>query len=99
MSHTIRMLIPLIVVGGGASLVGAVFYGVWMLGRYFGRDEAMPIELADVQARMHRLEEAMGQTARALERLEAAHRISARMLSDLPDNFDRLPPGRAVTPH
>jgi hypothetical protein len=70
-----------------------------MLGRYFGRDEAMPIELADVQARMHRLEQALSQTTNALERLEAAHRISARMLSDLPDHYDRLPPGRPVTPH
>ena len=99
MGHTIRMLLPLIVIGGGVSLVGAVLYGVWMLGRYFGRDEAVPMELVDVQARMHRLEQAMSQTTSALERLEAAHRISARMLHDLPDNFDRLPPGRPVTPH
>lgn len=98
MGHSLRLLIPLVVIGGGVSLVGAVFYGVWMLGRYFGRDEAMPIELADVQARMHRLEQAMSQTTSALERLEAAHRISARMLNDLPD-YDRLPPGRPVTPH
>jgi hypothetical protein len=99
MGHTLRMLLPLIVIGGGMSLVGALFYGVWMLGRYFGRDEAMPIELADVQARMHRLEQAMMQTTSAIDRLEAAHRISARMLNDVSDGFDRLPPGRPVTPH
>jgi hypothetical protein len=30
--------------------------------------------------------------------LEAAHRISARMLSDMPESLERLP-GRQVTPH
>lgn len=99
MGHTLKMLLPLIVIGGGMSLVAALFYGVWMLGRYFGRDESLPIELADVQARMHRLEQALAQTTGALDRLEAAHRISTRMLSDLPEQFDRLPQGRQVTPH
>ena len=56
------------------------------------------IELTDVQARLHRLEQVIGQTTNALDRLEAAHRISARMLSETPDTMDRLP-GRQVTPH
>jgi Tfp pilus assembly protein PilN len=99
MGHTIRMLFPLLVIGGGMTMVAGLFYGVWMLGRYFGREESLPIEIADVQARMHRLEQAMSQTTAALDRLEAAHRISARMLSDLPDQFERLPASRPVTPH
>lgn len=98
MGHELRMLLPFVVIGGGVAFVGAVLYGTWLLGRYHGRDEGMPIELTDVQARLHRLEQVIGQTTNALDRLEAAHRISARMLSEMPDTMDRLP-GRQVTPH
>jgi hypothetical protein len=98
MGHNLRLLLPFLVVGGGVSFVGAILYGMWLLGRYHGRDEAMPVELMDVQARLHRLEQAIGQTTNSIDRLEAAHRISARMLSDMPESLERLP-GRQVTPH
>ena len=98
MLSDLRHLIPLVVLGGGFSVVGGILYGVWLLGRYHGRDEATPIELADVQARLHRLEQVITQSTSALDRLEAAHRISARMLSEMPQGIERLP-GRHVTPH
>ena len=64
-------LIPLIVIGGGFAFVGAMLCAAWLLGRYHGREETLPFEFADVQTRMHRLEQVLVQTTSALDRLEA----------------------------
>lgn len=99
MGHMIRALLPLIVVGGGISLLGAFTYGIWLLGRYYGREETLPLDIADLQARLHRVEQAITQNTAALDRLETAHRISTRLLSgELPEHLERLP-ARHVTPH
>jgi hypothetical protein len=94
----LRNLLPLVVIGGGFAFSAVVIYGTWLLGRYRGRDEELPVELAELQARLQRLEYAVGQSTSALDRLEAAHRHTARLLTDSPPTLPRLP-GRQVTPH
>ena len=93
----LRQLIPLIVIGGSFTFVGTVLYGAWLLGRYRGREDAGPAALADVEARLARLEQAVATGTDALERLEAAHRLTARLLTDKAST-ERRPPPR-VTPH
>ena len=88
-------LLPLVVVGGAFTFAGSVLYGVWLLGRYRGRDEQGAAVLADVESRLHGLEQAVGQATDAIERLEAAHRLTARLLTD----GDRRAMQKAVTPH
>jgi hypothetical protein len=75
-------LLPLVVIGGSFTFTGAILYGAWLLGRYRGREEEAPAALLDMEERLFRLEQAVGQTARALERMEAAHRLTARLLTD-----------------
>jgi hypothetical protein len=98
----LRHLIPLVVIGGGFTFVGSVLYGAWLLGRYRGRVERTPAVLADVAARLERLEQAVGQATDAIDRLEAAHRLTARLLTDRA--ADRRaeggrPPTKVTTPH
>jgi hypothetical protein len=93
-----RHLLPTIIIGGSFTFVGAVLYGSWLLGRYRGREDQKPEELAHVEARLYRLEQAMANVAGSLDRLEAAHRLTARMLSDQPLDPSRLP-RRSTTPH
>jgi hypothetical protein len=94
----LRHLIPLVIIGGSFTFVGSVLYGAWLLGRYRGREERTPLALADVEARIARLEHVVGQSTDALERLEAAHRLTARLLTD--SVSERQPPAtRATTPH
>jgi hypothetical protein len=89
-------LLPLLVIGGSFALVGAILYGAWNLGRYHGRDEEMPRDLAHLEERLARLEQAMVQSTGALDRLEAAHRHTFRLITDSP----ALPrAGRNTTPH
>ena len=91
-------LLPLIVIGGGFALVGSVLYGAWSLGRYRGRDEELPRDLATIEDRLARVENALVHTMGALDRLEAAHRHTARLITDNPAASQaRL--GRTTTPH
>src|SRR3954466_4093374 len=64
-------LLPLVVIGGGFSFVGAVLYGSWMLGRYRGREETTPLMLQTLESRLSRLEQATMQAAASIDRLEA----------------------------
>jgi hypothetical protein len=80
----LRHLLPLVIFGGGFSLVGAILYGAWMLGRYRGRDENAPADLQNIEARLYRVEQAALQISSSLDRLEAAHRMTARMLTEMP---------------
>jgi hypothetical protein len=98
MYHYFRDLLPLLVIGGSFTLTGAVLYGAWLLGRYRGREDELPMDLAEMQARLQRLEYVIAQNANALERLEAAHRHTARLITDGPSTLPRLP-GQQVTPH
>ena len=95
--HELRHLLPLIIIGGGFAFTGALLYGTWLLGRYRGRDEGGLPELVDLQMRLDRLEQASLQTAAALDRLEAAHRLTARLLTDQPGTA--LSARRPTTPH
>jgi hypothetical protein len=78
----LRPLIPLLIIGGGFAFAGTVLYGAWLLGRYRGREELAPAVLADVEARLERLEQTVAQATKAVDRLEAAHRLTARLLTD-----------------
>jgi hypothetical protein len=98
----LRHLIPLVVIGGSFTFVGTVLYGAWLLGRYRGREERSPAALADVDARLERLEQVVGQATDALDRLEAAHRLTARLLTDRAAERrgeGGRPPARTTTPH
>ena len=92
----LRHLIPLIVIGGGFTFVGSVLYGTWLLGRYRGREDASPAALLDLEARLSRLEHTVAKSTDALERLEAAHRLTARLLTD---KAGERRPAVKVTPH
>lgn len=77
-----RQLIALIVIGGSFTFAGSVIYGAWLLGRYRGRDEQGRAILADVEHRLQRLEDVIARSSDSLDRLEAAHRLTARLLTD-----------------
>ena len=77
-----RHLLPLVVIGGTFTFVASVLYGSWLLGRYRGREERSAAAFADVEARLHRLEEVVTRATDAVDRLEAAHRLAARLLTD-----------------
>lgn len=98
MDLDLRHLLPLLVIGGGFAFSATVLYGAWLLGRYRGREDHTPTELADMEARLSRLEEAMGNVAGALDRLEAAHHLTARLLTDARPSAG-LPGRRVITPH
>jgi hypothetical protein len=91
-------LLPLLVIGGGFAFAGAIIRGAWLLGRYRGREDEVPIELATLENRLARVEYVLSQTTGALDRLEAAHRQIARLITEMPNAVQRLP-GRAITPH
>lgn len=95
--YNLRHLLPLIIIGGGFAFSAAILYGTWLLGRYRGREESGPAELMDVQLRLHQLEQASLQTAAALDRLEAAHRLTARLLTESPGTA--IATRRPITPH
>jgi hypothetical protein len=77
-----RHLLPLIIIGGSFTFAGSVLFGAWLLGRYRGREEQTPAALADVEARLRRLEDVVARATDAVDRLEAAHRLTARLLTD-----------------
>jgi hypothetical protein len=80
-----------------------VLYGAWLLGRYRGREDQSPAALVDVEARLQRLEQVVGQAADSLDRLEAAHRLTARLLTEKAGerqgDGSARPPHRVTTPH
>ncbi|MFN2566733.1 MAG: hypothetical protein ABR499_17185 [Gemmatimonadaceae bacterium] len=98
----LRHLLPLVIIGGSFAFAGTVLYGAWLLGRYRGREEQTPVALAHVEARLQRLEQVVGQATSAVDRLEAAHRLTARLLTDrmgerAGEGASSL--GRVTTPH
>jgi len=98
----LRHLLPLVIIGGSFTFAGTVLYGAWLLGRYRGREEQSPAALADVEARLHRLEHVVAQATDALDRLEAAHRLTARLLTDRAGDARHesgRPPAKVTTPH
>jgi hypothetical protein len=95
----LRHLLPLVIIGGSFALTGTVLYGAWLLGRYRGREERAPADLGDIDARLRRLEDAMGEVTGALERLEAAHHHTARLLGEATRPGNALPSRRVITPH
>ena len=99
MGIDLRHLLPLLVIGGGFASVGTILYGAWLLGRYRGREDEMPGDLANLDARLQRLEYAVGQTTSALNRLEAAHRLTASLISDAPVGSMRALGRGQTTPH
>jgi hypothetical protein len=93
----LRHLLPLIIIGGAFTFAGSVLYGAWLLGRYRGREDRARVALADMEARLQRLEDAVGQATDAMDRLEAAHRLTARLLTDRVGERQSEGPGRG--PH
>jgi hypothetical protein len=94
-----RQLLPLIVIGGSFTFAVSVIYGAWLLGRYRGREEQNPAALADVEHRLQRLEDGVASATDAIERLEAAHRLTARLLTDrISDNPAKMPGVRSLQP-
>jgi hypothetical protein len=93
----IAQLLPLLIIGGSFSLVGAVLYGAWMLGRYRGRDETTPPILEALDVRLTRLEQAALKATASIDRLEAAQRLTTRLLTE-PQPSTKSP-RPAVTPH
>jgi hypothetical protein len=94
----LRHLLPLVIIGGAFTFAGSVLYGAWLLGRYRGREDQSPAALGDVEARLNRLEEVVARATDAVDRLEAAHRLTARLLTD---RISEKPGSahRATTPH
>jgi hypothetical protein len=96
----LRQLLPLIVIGGTFAFTGSMLYGAWLLGRYRGREDRSPVALGDVEARLQRLENVVVQATDAVDRLEAAHRLTARLLTDRVSEKGGSRPGQPVTtPH
>lgn len=92
----LRQLIPLVVLGGTFTFAGSILYGAWLLGRYRGREEQGGPLLADVEHRLQRLEDVVARASDSLDRLEAANRLTARLITDRAES----PRGqRASTPH
>jgi hypothetical protein len=98
--HEIRHFIPVVVIGGFFTFVGTVLYGTWLLGRYRGREEQSPAALADVENRLQRLEDVVSRATDSLDRLEAAHRLTARLLTDrVSERAADARAQRPATPH
>jgi hypothetical protein len=90
----LRHLLPLIIIGGSFTFTGVVLYGAWLLGRYHGRDEAAPLEFAQLEARLQRVEHTTLSMVDAMQRLEAANRFTTRLLT-----APNSEPPRQTTPH
>ena len=90
----LRHLLPLVIIGGSFAFTGVVLYGAWLLGRYRGREEAASLELAQLEARLQRVEHATLSTVDAMQRLEAANRFTTRLLT-----ATNTEPSRQTTPH
>ena len=93
----LSQLLPLLIIGGSFSFVGAVMYGAWMLGRYRGREETTPLMLQTLEARLSRLEHATLQAASSIDRLEATQRLTTRLLTEPQPTAHS--PRPTVTPH
>ena len=101
MDLDLRQLLPLLIIGGGFAFTGTILYGAWLLGRYRGREERAPAELGSVEVRLQRLEQLVAHSAGSIERLEAAQRLTARLLTDGPAATPPAPRPlhRVITPH
>jgi len=97
--HDLRHLLPLFVIGGGGAFLASLFYGAWLLGRYRGREDEVPSDTMRLEMRLDMIERTLAQTTSALERLEAAHRITARMLTDDAIHARPAQLARPITPH
>jgi len=95
----LRHLLPLLIIGGGFSMVGTVLWGAFMLGRYRGREDSSPAELANVELRLYQVERTLAEVTSSLDRLEAAHRLTARMLTDQAGAPTPASLRRGITPH
>jgi hypothetical protein len=96
MDIDLRALLPVIIIGGSFTFTGVIIYGAWLLGRYRGRDERALAEAANLEARLDRLEQMVGATMDAVDRLEGG-RLSAGLLRE-PSRSLRQP-GKIITPH
>jgi len=87
--------------GGLVTIAGGLvhFYGAWLLGRYRGREDEVPSDTMRLEMRLDMIERTLAQTTSALERLEAAHRITARMLTDDAIHARPAQLARPITPH
>jgi hypothetical protein len=94
MLSDLRHLLPLVIIGGSFAFSGVILYGAWLLGRYHGRDDAAPLEFAQLEARLQRVEQATMSMVDAMQRLEAANRFTTRLLTA--PNADVI---RTTTPH
>ena len=95
-----RHYLPFLVIGGGFSMIASVLYGAWLLGRYRGRDENVPGDIARVEERIYRLEQVTAQMLDAVDRMESAQRLMARTITDSqPISRQAAVPARTVTPH
>ena len=92
----LRHLLPFVIIGGMFTFAGSVLYGAWLLGRYRGREEQGGPVLADVEHRLQRLEDVIARAGDSLDRLEAAHRLTARLITDKAESARAQ---RASTPH
>ena len=95
----LRQLLPLVIFGGGFSMIGAVLYGAWMLGRYRGREDNVPGDITRVEERIYRLEQVTAQMLSSVDRLESAQRMMARTITETPVVRPAALPQRVVTPH
>jgi len=82
MDHLVRQLMPFIVIGGAFVMTGVIFYGVWLLGRYRGREDAALPQILNLEQRLQQVETALLEMGGSLERLEEAQRFTARLLTD-----------------
>jgi hypothetical protein len=94
-----RQLLPLVIFGGGFSLIGAILYGAWMLGRYRGREDNVPGDITRIEERIYRLEQVTAQMLTSVDRLESAQRMMARTITETPIARQPALPQRTVTPH
>jgi hypothetical protein len=101
MRHAFEHLLPLIIFGGGFSLIGSVLYGAWLLGRYRGREDNVPGDITRVEERIYRLEQVTAQMLSSVDRLESAQRMMVRTITEAPPPMVRASslPQRPVTPH
>ena len=77
--HDLRLLLPLVIIGGGFAFGAAILYGTWLLGRYRGREERDARDLPNMEARLDRLEYTVDHMMNAFERLETAQSLQPRI--------------------
>ena len=95
--HDLRMVLPIIIIGGSFACAGAVLYGTWLLGWYRGREERNANTLPSVEPRLERLEHTVDQLMNAFDRLEAMQSVHSGLAQrSTPPERLRQP---SITPH